>query len=230
MARDVTVDPAQAEDLERLSAWYESAGISSTSASADAEHYRQAFDAGCLGSACGNGFGENLDVLSNLPMGYWAYARTSFRVLRREGTSIGALIMTPNAQLMGELYAHVDGPLSLDNPSPAWVNFVTTALTVAKIRAVVVDPEHQRRGHGTRLLRIALETARRDELVATYGQFATERAHLAGFYERLGFPLLESGESLPIPLVTGNPANALVGSPSERFFVPEQKLSRPKPR
>lgn len=27
MACDVTVDPAQAEDLERLSAWYESAGF-----------------------------------------------------------------------------------------------------------------------------------------------------------------------------------------------------------
>ncbi|MBY0286742.1 MAG: GNAT family N-acetyltransferase [Mycobacteriaceae bacterium] len=179
-----------------------------------------------MGVAAGGGFRHNLEQLTQLPDSQWGLARMTVRVLRLNGAPIGALIMGAHRRLWDVMHSRMDGEAPGDaEPSLNFTNFMIAALSVAKIHTLVVDPDQQGRGHGTRLLRSALDTATRDKLIMAYGQFAAERTPLVSFYQRAGFEVLDPGEPLSLSAVTGNDADAMTGLDSERFFVRHQKIT-----
>lgn len=221
MARHrITVGPPRAEDFDCLSGWFEQAGVATADPIGETARYRAAFAAGYLGVATGGGFRSNFEAFLGLPDAERPAARTMMQVLRLDDSAIGALVMGPHAPLWQVMDARIarEGAAAGES-SAAFMNFVIAALKVTKIRLVVVDADQRGRGHGTRLLRSALSTADRYDLLLMYGQFTAEHTHLAPFYERAGFSVLGPGEPLPLALVTGNTHDALTGLADERFFV-----------
>lgn len=220
----VTIGPPQLEDFARLPAWFERAGVASDDPAAEATRFERAFTGGYLGVATGGGFRHNLEQLTQLPDNQWGLARMMVRVLRLNDAPIGALIMGAHRRLWDVMHSRMGAEAPGDGePSLDLTNFMIAALSVAKIHTIVVDPEQQGRGHGTRLLRSALDTAIRDKLIMVYGQFAAERTPLVSFYERAGFAVLDPGEPLSLAMITGNGADAMTGLASDRFFVREQR-------
>ncbi|OKH69401.1 hypothetical protein EB74_30010 [Mycobacterium sp. SWH-M5] len=217
--------PSSPEDFELLPMWYELAGVETEPGEAvgAVERFQKAFEAGYLGAASGKSFRGNLKTLVSLPPGIqWYFARMAVRVLRLNGEPIGMLVMGSHQRLWNKLHDLMSGDEALEQIgefAPSFQNFVVGALLTAKVHVVAVHPDHQGRGHGSRLLRQAHQIAGLDGLKMVYGQFETRRSGLRKFYSENGFKVLDAGAPLRIELVTGRRGEKIGGLPTETFFV-----------
>jgi GNAT superfamily N-acetyltransferase len=91
-------------------------------------------------------------------------------------------------------------------------------LVVAKIHALAVHPDRQRKGYGTLLMRDAVNIARCGEMAMLYGQFGPQR-NLRPFYSSLGFDVLSQGEPLNVTMATGQANDYIACPPTETFIV-----------
>jgi GNAT superfamily N-acetyltransferase len=172
-------------------------------------------------SVCTTGHGRiaNLERMGLVDSRNWYYTRTAMRALTLNGETIGMLVMAPPRRLWNVLNERMVSTAAAGrDASAAERKFLASAIEVAKIYVVGVHPSHQRRGHGSRLMRCALELARRDELIMVYGQYGAGRPHLRNFYAFFGFDVLEQGEPLHLEAVTGEDEYA-AALPAETYFV-----------
>ena len=212
--------PSQA-DLEMLPFWYDLAGVVCEDPREEVEAYARALSGGYLGVAAGVSRRKNLERLFELDPVRWYHARMAVRVLKLNDEPIGMLIMGSHARLWTLLDSRMadDPSTPRDEMSPGFADFMVTALSVAKIHLVAIHPDHQKSGHGSRLLKAALDIARVDDLIMLYGQFGPHRPHLRNFYASKGFHVLQPGEALSIAMATGRAADVIVGDPDDTFFV-----------
>jgi ribosomal protein S18 acetylase RimI-like enzyme len=219
MANPVKVVPASASDIAKLGEWYRLADTEPQDLDGSIEGLSRAHADGYLGYATGHGPKANLRRMVSLDFRKWFHARSTLRTLSRNGQTIGILAMGPPRTVWTELAdrAEAAGAAGQDDQTTTIDQLVVMAFQVAKIYLLGVHPDHQNRGHGSHLIRYALESARQDNLLQIYGQYEGERGHLRRFYEMLGFAVLEQGEQLSLEGVVSG--ITLFARPTERFFV-----------
>ena len=78
-------------------------------------------------------------------------------------------------------------PVSGEEPAPAGSAEVVDAVQVVEVVALEVDPLHQRRGHGSRLLAAVVDTSRADGVDEVQVWVHVDDAARAGFFRGAGF-------------------------------------------
>ncbi|BAN91933.1 hypothetical protein MAHJHV53_40770 [Mycobacterium avium subsp. hominissuis] len=220
MGSPVKVVAASASDIAELGQWYRLADTEPQDLEGSIAGLAQAHAEGYLGYATGHGPKLDLHRMVSLDFTKWFHARSTVRTLSRKGETIGMLAMGPPRPVWTELATRADaaGAAGQNDQSSALIDqLVVMSFQLAKIYLLGVHPDHQRRGHGSRLIRSALESARQDNLLQVYGQYEGERSGLRQFYEQLGFDVLQQGEQLSLDGVASG--ITLFPRMTERFFV-----------
>lgn len=231
MGKRLTLQPATHAELASLSDWYATTGVAPAVVSAIRDDtvpkFIQAHNGGFLGTAVGGTFHSNLQALLDLPLDRWRYARTYVAALRLDGRTIGMLhigppprhywdyLLTPTVRAWTE---RVESTGLEDVPEDV-ARFITGTLVIDKVALVAVTPDERRRGHGIRLIKHALHTARTGKSAILYGQFSETNAGMRAFYTKAGFDALQPGEPLDIYMATGTIGTKFDGNPTEAFFV-----------
>ena len=92
------------------------------------------------------------------------------------------------------------------------------AFSLIKIKAVAVSEEFRRAGLGHALLQRCVQVYRQCGYTLLYGQFPTEREHLAGFYRRAGFTVHQPDQPINLWVLFGLDGN-LSADHGERLFA-----------
>lgn len=231
MSQRLSIGVATISDLEALPDWYSLTDVAPSVCDAlrndTVPKLLQANTFGCLGAAIGNTFNANLEALIGLPLDRWRYARTRVVVMRLADRPIAVLSMGPpptsfwDRMMTDTVKAWVaDDRVTDPEDFPRDVHqFILATLVIDKLQLVAVSPDHRGRGHGRRLVRYAVETARQGQSALLYGQIDGSNRALHAFYSGLGFEILDPGEPLNLFMVTGGWDDYLSGSPSEAFFA-----------
>lgn len=231
MSKRLTIGVAEVSDLEALPEWYAMTDVAPSVVDAlrndTVPKLLQARAFGFLGAAIGNSFDANLGALLGLPLDRWRYARTRVVVMRLADHPIAVLSMGPppiafwDRMMTDHVKAWAAGTrvTEPEDLPPDIHRFVLATLAIDKLQLVAVSPEHRGRGHGRRLVRYAVNTARQGKSALLYGQIDGSNRALHAFYSGLGFEILDPGEPLDVFLVTGGWDDYLSGSPTEAFFA-----------
>jgi GNAT superfamily N-acetyltransferase len=136
-------------------------------------------------------------------------ARTLVSSVRLDGKTIGMLVMGPPSALYVKIMHRVTAP-------PERVERLHLGLTIllSKLDIVCIAAEHRGRGLGSRLVRQAVDVARKSMVRQIYGQFRTEKG-LTPFYENLGFEVGNPGDTLS---VSAGSEVEVFGKPTETLF------------
>lgn len=138
------------------------------------------------------------------------FSRTEVRFLVSGRTEIGAYLTGPSTPVMQALY------------QGGFTTFFQGLWGLTKLHSLSIADGHRNSGHGGRMLENAVNRAARSGFLTMYGSFeAVKRPHLARFYERHEFTVLDAGEPLPLAQFTGSSNSGLKPSEGERFFVRE---------
>ena len=73
----------------------------------------------------------------------------------------------------------------------SFLDVMSNGVTDAYIQDVIVDPEYQNQGIGTRLMELAINKLREDNIYAISVLF---QERLLGFYKRFGFNIMMAGQ------------------------------------
>ncbi|OHU47239.1 hypothetical protein BKG82_26660 [Mycobacteroides chelonae] len=201
----VTTQTASEGELANLAYWYREAGVARVGDDEPEvlnERFLKAARAGLLGSALGGG-AEGAAVLATHPDPLDAsFTRTLASSLRLDGEPIGMLVMGPPTSLIDRLLGQLPDSLRQD---PEQMQQILWGLLIGltKLHMVAIHPEHRGRGRGARLVRHAIDVARKSKMMTIYGEYSPDRPHLRNFYSTLGFKTLAEGERLDLSVFTG---------------------------
>ncbi|SLC86657.1 GNAT family N-acetyltransferase [Mycobacteroides abscessus] len=198
MAKPLTIAPAAESELGSLANWYRAMDPAMPFEPDDTMHerYVRAQRAGVLGSALGRSDRATLKKALDYPDFVDKFlSRTLVLAARRAGQTVGVLVMKPPEIWYLEMIRQLEAAeASVDVIG----DFHTGCLLgMCKLDLVYVSGEHRGRGIGSRLVRRAIDTARKSAGQNLYGQFRNEsRAALDPFYRRLGFEIAEPGAAI----------------------------------
>ena len=224
MARRVTVQEATADDLQSLQYWHDLAGVVEAQPQQAVQALIAARQRGVLGIATtGKNLKDRWRVLAQLPREDWYWACTVVLALRLDELRIGMLQAGAHYRLWEFLHEAYHGPQSHDIVDPAELErreaaYLASILTMSKLHMVGVSPDQRGRGHGRRLINHLVNRLARGGTRLVYGQFGGDR-DLRGFYESLGFEVLQRGEPLDMTVATGIPHFGLGAQPEDTFFA-----------
>jgi len=189
----ITVQRASEEELSGLASWYTMIDPEMPDLPADEVNARfvNAFRSGILGRALGHGR-DSLDaLLEHIDLDEQLLSRILVLSARCDGETVGMLLCSPPVGLYNDVM-----PQTVSYPQRT-VQQMHVALVVGlvKLEMVAISPEHRGRGLGARLVRNAIDTARKSAVERMYGQFHNEDG-LTGFYEKLGFTVPGPGQAI----------------------------------
>lgn len=199
MAKPLTIAPAAESELACLADWYQAMDPAMPFEPVDTMHerYVRAQRAGVLGSALGRSDDATLRKALDHPDFVDKFlSRTLVLAARRAGETVGVLVMKPPEAW----YLKMIRQLEATGAGADVIGDFHTAclLGMCKLDLVYVASEHRGRGIGSRLVRRAIDTARKSAGQNLYGQFRNDdRAAVAPFYRRLGFDVAEPGAPIP---------------------------------
>lgn len=222
VGREVSIFDASVEELENLDHWYALSG-GKTGDTNDIAELIAARESGVLGSAIGGTMSENTERMLFTPSENWYFARTAIKSLRIDGRTVGMMVVGAHSWLWDQLTDRKDAEWGdFTNPEmwPGWAKtFFTSVMCTAKLHVVALDPEYQRQGLGSRLVKRAVKIAEKGNTVMFYGQFGPGRAGLRSFYTQQGFDVLDEGQPLHMLMATGDPRDYSVPPPGDTYFV-----------
>ena len=189
----VSVQRASEDELAGVAGWFRQAAILNVPDDEFNARHVAAYRAGVLGAALGHR--TLVEVYGRLEahrtMEDRILARTLILSARLDDTTVGMLSMSPSLGALRGI-----GKAFSDSPDSAHMGYLSAIIMLSKLDFVAVSANHRGRGHGARLVRNAVEVARKSLIGQVFGQFRDQG--LASFYEQLGFSVLSPGESLPI--------------------------------
>lgn len=189
----ITVQRASEEELSDLASWYTMIDPAMPDQPPEELNgrYVSALRSGVLGSGLGRGR-DSVDALSkHADPTDQLMSRMLVLSARRDGKTVGMLVMGPP----GGFYNGVMAQVASYPPTMLRQMHVAFLVGLCKLDVVAVIHEQRRRGLGERLIRHAIDTARKSAVERIYGEFYNDTG-LAPFYEGLGFTVPGRGQSL----------------------------------
>ncbi|WP_301121339.1 GNAT family N-acetyltransferase [Mycolicibacterium fortuitum] len=224
MARhSITVQRACEEELSDLASWYTMIDPEMLDRPADEVNARfvNALRSGVLGCALGHGR-DSVDVLlEHIDLDEQLLSRILVLSARCDGETVGMLLCSPPVGFYNDVMAQT---VAYPQRTVQQMH-VAFVVGLVKLEMVAVAPEHRGRGLGARLVRNAIDTARKSAVERIYGQFHNEDG-LTGFYEKLGFTVPGPGQAIsavsdfPIQIHSSpseTPFHQTVGPPARLF-------------
>lgn len=202
----VQIRPARSRaELREFTRWHHLAGV--PQARRAGRNLVDVSDAGILSTGLSRSYALSVQNSTGTPGSVPTVlaARTMALVALAHGRPVGGLSAGPSFFLCAQIAAL--GPAVT----------LQAALTTIKIHALAVQPDYQRLGIGTALLRHAITTARNAGARIVYGQFDSSSAGLAAFYRRCGVNLSEPGAPLDLDTLIDLPA-IVASLPGETLF------------
>ncbi|SLD23386.1 GNAT family N-acetyltransferase [Mycobacteroides abscessus] len=190
---EVTIQRASEGELSDLASWYSMIDPAMPDQPPEELNgrYVGALRSGVLGSSLEHGQ-ESLDVmLEHADIDDQLMSRMLVLSARRGGRTVGMLVMGPP----GGFYNGVMAQVASYPQRMIQQMHVAFLVGLCKLDVVAVVPEERRRGLGERLIRHALDVARKSAVERIYGEFYNDTG-LAAFYEGLGFTVPGPGQSL----------------------------------
>lgn len=130
-----------------------------------------------------------------------------------------ALVAVREERVVGALYALPPGSYiaQLVDQGVPLTQAMVTAVAVAKIKALAVEPAYRGRGVASALLAHAVRLYDQLGFHLLYGFFAADSG-LGAFYQDRGFEIAPPGQGISMEVILGVPA-ALGAGPGERLFA-----------
>jgi len=205
VGKKFTIQDASGAELDDLAPWY--ALAAAYCGDGFGEELGDARRSGLLGAAMrGGGEHAQATIGRYRTMFDSLCARTVVLSARVRGRTAGMIVIGPNPVMLRQ--------------GPQYNGFnIAVLLNVAKLHMVAVDPEYQKAGIGSRLIEVGTQIARQSGYQGLYGEFDSTRTHLAAFYQRLGFAVLDRGELLDLTAMMGTQTLVTTAEPTDQFGV-----------
>lgn len=201
----VTIQAASEDELADLAYWYRAAGVDGVGGEPPEvmnERFVGASRAGLLGTALGGGTtGAAVMAMHTNPLDA-SFTRSLASSMRLDGETIGMLVMGPPTGLMDRFFGQLPEGVRQNGEQMTQMLW-GMLLGLTKLHMVAIHPDHRQRGRGSRLVRHALDVARKSKIITIYGEYSPDRPHLERFYSKLGFNILGDGDHLDLSVFTG---------------------------